>query len=129
MSSRALPPIYACPGCSSVTQAADRLIVDLDHAGRTEASRIGGAGGGIRTLIKTARSGWSTPALDGCALACVRACLTTVGATLDVHFMLNQYGAKKRYHVDYSDSELSVAAAPVDDVANTLKYRPDTAGD
>ena len=92
-------------------------------------SCISGVGGGVRALVKTARSGRPILALDGCALACVRACLATVGVAPDVNLVLNQCGAKKRYHADCSDDELSAAAALVDDAVNTLKHRPDTAGD
>ena len=129
MSSRALPLVYACSGCSSVAQAANRLAVDLDRAGRAEMSCISGVGGGVRALVKTARSGRPILALDGCALACVEACLATAGVAPDVHLVLNQCGAKKRYHADCSDDELSAAAALVDDAVNTLKHRLDTAGD
>ena len=129
MSSRALPLVYACSGCSSVAQAANRLAVDLDRAGRAEMSCISGVGGGVRALVKTARSGRPILALDGCALACVKACLATAGVGPDVHLVLNQCGAKKRYHADCSDDELSAAAALVDDAVNTLKHRLDTAGD
>ncbi|MGN5350914.1 putative zinc-binding protein [Ralstonia sp. L16] len=129
MSSRALPLVYACSGCSSVAQAANRLAVDLDRAGRAEMSCISGVGGGVRALVKTARSGRPILALDGCALACVKACLATAGVVPDIHLVLNQCGAKKRYHADCSDDELSAAAALVDDAVNTLQHRLDTAGD
>ncbi|WP_305858990.1 putative zinc-binding protein, partial [Klebsiella pneumoniae] len=98
-------------------------------AGRAEMSCISGVGGGVRALVKTARSGRPILALDGCALACVKACLATAGVAPDVHLVLNQCGAKKRYHADCSDDELSAAAALVDDAVNTLKHRLDTAGD
>lgn len=129
MSSRALPLVYACSGCSSVAQAANRLAVDLDRAGRAEMSCISGVGGGVRALVKTARSGRPILALDGCPLACVKACLATAGVAPDIHLVLNQCGAKKRYHADCSDDELSAAAALVDDALNTLQHRLDSAGD
>ena len=129
MSSRALPLVYACSGCSSVAQAANRLAVDLDRAGRAEMSCISGVGGGVRALVKTARSGRPILALDGCALACVKACLATASVAPDIHLVLNQCGAKKRYHADCSDDELSAAAALVNDAVNTLQHRLDTAGD
>jgi len=129
MSSRALPLVYACSGCSSVAQAANRLAVDLDRAGRAEMSCISGVGGGVRALVKTARSGRPILALDGCALACVKACLATARVAPDIHLVLNQCGAKKRYHADCSDDELTAAAALVDDAVNTLQHRLDTAGD
>jgi uncharacterized metal-binding protein len=128
MSSRTLPLVYACSGCSSVAQAANRLAVDLDRAGRAEMSCISGVGGGVRALVKTARSGRPILALDGCALACVKACLATAGVAPDIHLVLNQCGAKKRYHADCSDDELTAAAALVDDAVNTLQHRLDTAG-
>ena len=129
MSSRALPLVYACSGCSSVAQAANRLAVDLDRAGKAEMSCISGVGGGVRPLVKTARSGRPILALDGCALACVKACLATADVVPDIHLVLNQVGAKKRYHADCSDDELSAAAALVDDAVNTLQHQLDTAGD
>ena len=126
MSSRALPLVYACSGCSSVAQAANRMAVDLDRVGRAEMSCISGVGGGVRALVKTARSGRPILALDGCALACVKACLATAGVTADVHLVLNQLGAKKRYHADCGDEELAVASALVDEAVATLQQKIDT---
>ncbi len=125
MSSRVLPLVYACSGCSSVAQAANRLAVDLDRAGRAEMSCISGVGGGVRALVKTARSGRPILALDGCALACVKACLATAGVTADVHLVLNQLGAKKRYHADCGDEELAVATALVDEAVVALQQKID----
>ncbi len=125
MSSRALPLVYACSGCSSVAQAANRLAVDLDRAGRAEMSCISGVGGGVRALVKTARSGRPILALDGCALACVKACLATAGVTADVHLVLNQLGARKRYHADCGDEELAVATALVDEAVTVLQQKID----
>lgn len=128
MSSRALPLVYACSGCSSVAQAANRLAVDLDRAGRAEMSCISGVGGGVRALVKTARSGRPILALDGCALACVKACLATAGVTADVHLVLNQLGARKRYHADCGDEELAVATALVDEAVTVLQQKIDADG-
>ncbi|MDE2204769.1 MAG: zinc-binding protein [Burkholderiaceae bacterium] len=127
MSSNHLPLVYACSGCSSVAQAANRLAVDLDRAGRAEMSCISGVGGGVRALVKTARSGRLILALDGCALACVKACLATAGVTADVHLVLNQLGAKKRYHADCGEDELAVATALVDEAVTALQQQIDAA--
>ncbi|MFP3889432.1 putative zinc-binding protein [uncultured Ralstonia sp.] len=127
MTSQNLPLVYACSGCSSVAQAANRLAVDLDRAGRAEMSCISGVGGGVRALVKTARSGRPILALDGCALACVKACLATAGVTADVHLVLNQLGARKRYHADCSDDEMAVAASLVDEAVKALQDKIENA--
>lgn len=129
MSSQHLPLVYACSGCSSVAQAANRLAVDLDRSGRAEMSCISGVGGGVRALVKTARSGRPILALDGCALACVKACLATAGVAPDVHLVLNQLGARKRYHADCSEDELATAAVLVSDAVDALQRKIDGAAE
>ncbi len=129
MQSRNLPLVYACSGCSSVAQAANQLAVKLDRAGKAEMSCISGVGGGVRSLVKTARSGRPVLALDGCALACVKACLTNAGVQPDIHLVLNQLGARKRYHADCSEAELVVADALVMEAVEALQRKiQDAAG-
>jgi uncharacterized metal-binding protein len=111
-----------------VAQAANRLAVDLDRSGRAEMSCISGVGGGVHALVKTARSGRPILALDGCALACVKACLATAGVTADVHLILNQLGARKRYHADCSEDELAAATALVDEAVDMLQGKIDATG-
>jgi len=103
--SSALPLVYACSGCSSVAQLANQFAVRLDRSGRAEMSCISGVGGGVAPLVKLARSGRPILALDGCALACVAACLSKVGVTPDRHLILNREGARKRLHTDASEEE------------------------
>jgi uncharacterized metal-binding protein len=55
--------------------------------------------------VKLARSGRPILALDGCALACVSACLQNAGVIPDAHLVLNREGAKKRFHADASALE------------------------
>lgn len=57
------------------------------------------------SLQKLARSGRPILALDGCALACVKACLQQAGVTATVHLILNQEGARKRFHADAHPNE------------------------
>ncbi|WP_425220118.1 putative zinc-binding protein [Ralstonia solanacearum] len=121
MRSRSLPLVYACSGCSSVAQAANHLAVKLDRAGKAEMSCISGVGGGVRSLVKTARSGRPVLALDGCALACVKACLDNAGVQPDIHLVLNQLGARKRYQADCSEAELAVADAVVTEAVEALQ--------
>lgn len=100
-----LPLVYACSGCSSVAQLANDCAVRLDREGLAEMSCISGVGGGVASLVNMARSGRPILALDGCALACVSACLNNVGVKADRHLVLNREGAKKRFHADASSEE------------------------
>jgi hypothetical protein len=53
--------------------------------------------------VKTAQSGRPILALDGCALACVSACLARAGVTADKHLLLSEYGVKKRRTVGFDE--------------------------
>lgn len=109
-----LPLVYACSGCSSVAQLANDCALDLDRSGRAQMSCISGVGGGVASLQKLAQSGRPILALDGCALACVQACLAQAGVTATVHLILNQEGARKRFHVDADPDERARIAQVVD---------------
>jgi uncharacterized metal-binding protein len=95
-----LPLIYACSGCSSVAQLANRIAVKLDRAARAEMSCIAGVGGGVRPLVRVAQSGRPILALDGCALQCVKHCLRNVGVAPTAHVVLTEHGLAKRAHED-----------------------------
>lgn len=105
MKETSLPLVYACSGCSSVAQLANACAVRLDRDGLAEMSCISGVGGGVTSLVKLAQSGRPILALDGCALACVAACLNNAGVKPDRHLLLNREGAKKRFHADASTGE------------------------
>ena len=100
-----LPLVYACSGCSSVAQLANDCAVRLDREQKAQMSCISGVGGGVVSLVRLAQSGRPILALDGCALACVKACLQQAGVVPDVHLVLNQQGARKRFHADATDDE------------------------
>ena len=68
-------------------------------------SCIAGVGGGVPGLVKTARSGRRILALDGCVLACARACLAREGITPDEHVVLGDHGVKKRKHADFDPQQ------------------------
>lgn len=116
-----LPLVYACSGCSSVAQLANDLAVELDRAGQAQMSCISGVGGGVASLVKLARSGRPILALDGCALACVKACLANADVVADRHLILNQNGAKKRYHADCNEAERAVIRLQVTQAAEELR--------
>ncbi|MCH8498206.1 MAG: putative zinc-binding protein [Marinobacter sp.] len=106
MKRKDLPLIYACSGCSDVAQLANEVAVRLDHQGAFEMSCIAGVGGGVKPLVKTARSGRPVVAIDGCHLHCAAACLEAVGVTADEHVLLYEAGFRKHYGQRYGHDEV-----------------------
>lgn len=100
-----LPLVYSCSGCSSVAQLANDCAIELDRIGKAQMSCISGVGGGVISLVRLAQSGRPILALDGCALACAKACLDKAGVTPTKHLILNREGARKKYHVDADEKE------------------------
>src|SRR5690606_36049368 len=118
-----LPLVYSCSGCSSVAQLANDLAVRLDHEGLAEMSCISGVGGGVPVLVKRARSGRPILALDGCVLACVRACLASASVQASCHLVLSEHGATKRYHTNCTDAEHASVWHVVSEAAQQLTAR------
>lgn len=102
---RALPLVYACSGCSSAAQLANRLAVSLDREALGEMSCIAGVGGLVKPLVRKAQSNRKRLVLDGCPLQCARHCLENLGVEIDTHIDLSTLGVKKRQHEDASEEE------------------------
>ncbi|QEC56061.1 putative zinc-binding protein [Flavisolibacter ginsenosidimutans] len=99
------PLIYSCSGCSSAAQMANYLAVQMDRKGLAEMSCIAGVGGNVKKLVKTAVSGRKIIVLDGCPLACAKACLQNQGVQPDVHVELTSLGVKKKQHEDFDKQQ------------------------
>jgi uncharacterized metal-binding protein len=99
------PLVYSCSGCSSAAQMANHLAIKLDRSGKAEMSCIAGVGGNVKALVKTAKSGRTIIAIDGCPLACVKACLSNHHITPDKHFELSGYAVKKQKGIDFDLDE------------------------
>ena len=110
---RKLPLVYACSGCSSAAQAANYIALKLDRDGFAEMSCIAGVGGNVPHLVNIAQSGRPVIAIDGCPLACARACLSQRGVKADKHIFLQDHGVKKQYHADFDREH-------ADSIASTL---------
>ncbi|MES2012911.1 MAG: putative zinc-binding protein [Pseudomonadota bacterium] len=108
-----LPIVYSCSGCSNVAQMANYIAVQLDKLGVAEMSCIAGVGGDVPHILKTAHSGRPIIVLDGCPLACSKACLARHGIEPDSYHQLNQYGVKKNYHTDFDQSQAQTVMARV----------------
>ena len=95
------PIIYSCSGCSSAAQMANYIAVKIDRKEIAEMSCIVGVGGNVKKLVNTAKSGRKIIVIDGCPLACSKACLSHHSIKPDLHFELTGYGVKKQNHVDF----------------------------
>jgi uncharacterized metal-binding protein len=105
---------------------ANQLALWLDRAGEGEMSCIAGVGGGVAGLLRTARSGRAILALDGCVLACARACLAQAGLSPDRHVLLSEHGVRKRPHSDFDqDQARRLYAGVVQPAAQALRQRGD----
>jgi uncharacterized metal-binding protein len=110
-----LPLVYSCSGCSSAAQMANHFAIRLDRLELAEMSCIAGVGGNVKSLVKTAKSGRNIIAIDGCPLACSKACLGNHGVTPTVHINLADFKIKKQRHMDFDEEE---ADALFDDILN-----------
>ena len=95
------PIVYSCSGCSSSAQMANYIAIQLDRKNIAEMSCIAGVGGNVKKLVRTAQSGRKIIAIDGCPLACSKACLSNHGITPDEHFELTRFGVSKKQHEDF----------------------------
>ena len=116
MPDKPLPLVYSCFGCSSAAQLANAVAIRLDRSGAAEMSCIAGVGGGVKPLVKLAQSGRAILAIDGCQLACARACLAQQGVTPDHHLLLNEHGVRKKMHTDFDPAEVAALAAQAADL-------------
>ncbi len=97
----ALPLVYSCSGCSSAAQMANEIARQLDRRKVAEWSCIAGVGGDVPSLVKRAKSGRPIIAIDGCALECVKSCLSRHGVAPAQHWLLHEHGVKKKLHAEF----------------------------
>ena len=120
MSTKHLPLVYSCSGCSNVAQLANTLALRLDRADVAEMSCIAGVGGNVPALVRKAQSGRRILALDCCQLHCVKSCLAQHGVTADLHLTLNEFGLRKRYGEDCTEEEADQLFAEVSDLLHVV---------
>lgn len=99
------PLVYSCSGCSSAAQMANWLAVKMNREGMAEMSCIAGVGGNVKKLVRTALSGRKIIAIDGCPLACSKACLSNHDISPDTHIELTAFGVSKRQHEDFDPAQ------------------------
>ena len=84
---------------------ANHLAVKIDRLGAAEMSCIAGVGGDVGPLVRVAKSSRPIVALDGCALRCVLHILKRHQIEPTAHYLLTDYGVKKRARTDYDAAE------------------------
>ena len=99
------PLVYSCSGCSSAAQMANYIAIQLDRKNIAEMSCIAGVGGNVKKLVRTAQSGRKIIVIDGCPLACSKACLSNHGIRPDQHVELTRFGVRKKQHEDFDKEE------------------------
>lgn len=102
-----LPLVYSCSGCSSAAQMANYLALKMDREQIAEMSCIAGVGGNVKKLVRTASSGRKIIVIDGCPLACAKACLENHDIKAAVAIELTGLGVSKKQHEDF-DTEQAV---------------------
>jgi len=101
-----LPLVYSCSGCSNIAQLANQIAIELDRDCIAEMSCIAGIGGGVESILKKAKSGRKIISLDGCPLQCVKNSLSHHAIESTLHYTLTEYGIKKKYHMEFSPSDV-----------------------
>ena len=118
------PIVYSCSGCSSAAQMANYFAVQLDLIGEAEMSCIAGVGGNVKNLVRKALSGRKIIVIDGCPLACSKACLNNHAINPDAHIQLTEYGVKKQNHVEFDRNEANLLFNKIKEVVSSLKMIP-----
>ena len=112
-----LPLVYSCSGCSNIAQLANQIAIELDRDHIAEMSCIAGVGGGVKSLVKKAKSGRKIISFDGCHLHCVKSCLSKHDIESTYHYTLTDYGIKKKYHMDFSPTDVrDIKGRVIDDI-------------
>lgn len=109
------PIVYSCSGCSSAAQMANYIAVRLDRINVAEMSCIAGVGGNVKNLVRTATSGRKMIVIDGCPLACAKACLNNHHVVPDLHFELTELGVSKKQHEDFNMNQANELALKIRD--------------
>jgi uncharacterized metal-binding protein len=116
-SSKVLPLVYGCSGCSNVGQLANHLALKLHREHIARMSCIVGVGGDVPQLVRKALMAQKIVAIDGCPVHCVKKCLARQSVEPHWHYTLSTFDITKREHEECSPEELQrVFRNIVDDI-------------
>lgn len=109
------PIVYSCSGCSNLAQMAHNISLNLDGDGIAEMSCISGVVGNVGPIVELAKSGRPIIAIDGCSLACTKACLQASGLEADYYYQISDLGFEKRSKWHDSLTENTIAMKSIYD--------------
>lgn len=84
---------------------ANKIAIGLDRKGIAEMSCVAGVGGGVAPIVKKAKEADYIIGIDGCPLACVKACLKQQGLVPSQYYELNSMGVQKKIHENFDLSQ------------------------
>lgn len=109
MSDSMKPVVYSCSGCSNLARMAHDIALNMDSDGIAEMSCISGVIGKVGPVAAIAHSGRPIIAIDGCSLACTKACLDGCDLKADYYYDISEFGFEKRSKWQDSLTENSIA--------------------
>lgn len=87
--------VLACSGGSDVGELADRAARAVKKAGSAKMYCLAGVGGGLPSMVKTAKAADTLLAIDGCPQNCAAQCLKNAGIEKFRHLKLADLGFEK----------------------------------
>ncbi len=116
------PLVYSCSGCSSAAQMANYIALKMDRNHMAEMSCIAGVGGNVKKLVRTASAGRKIIVIDGCPLACAKACLANHNIKAEVAIELTALGVSKKQHEDFNKIQANEIYETIkESISNELK--------
>ena len=94
-SSKRLPCVLACSGCSRAGELADLTARWLEKLGAVKMSCLAGVGGRVKSILNTIQSSPELLMIDGCPLECGGNSLKLAGITRFQHLKLHEHGIRK----------------------------------
>lgn len=117
-----IPLVYSCSGCSSPAQMAHYPAIQSDRQGIAEMSCIAGLGGNVKKRVKTTRSGSKIIAIEGCPLACTKACLSHHALQPGLEMDLSRMGVSKKQQEDFDKEQANVIPEALKKTINGEAY-------
>ena len=102
--------IAACSGAANTGQIANRLMVELDAAGKGDAFCLAGIGADISGFIESAKAA-RTVVIDGCPVACGKKAFARHNLAPTVHLVVTDAGVKKAHDYANIDADTKTALA------------------
>ncbi|WP_171045303.1 putative zinc-binding protein [Pseudoalteromonas rubra] len=86
MKNTPLPCIMSCSGCCHGGALSDDIAIILQQQGKVERVAVAAIAAGSPQHLKKIKQSGQLIAIDGCALQCIKRCLTACGIDGVIHF-------------------------------------------